>query len=399
MVLGGVPGGKLWMAAFTASGLVLTVVLGFAGVREWSERHFFNLLWIGLGLLIGQVLFWAGAVTLAVGREELELDRRARRGRYLVRSPILDPGNPSFAFDWDDIDSVALELKVTEGSFARAEGPARTAVTELCRARLRVRKPRRAVLLREGADSAHQSVRELAGQVASFIGCPLVNTNDESAPVPPARAPAVPGDETSFPPQPAPPDWEVTIDAAARRLVLTRNRRGGPPVFGCFLLIGTFLGILAAIISGAAWMSGQTFNGAPMTTGLRLALTLPGLIAVVLVPWLWVSLLTGRRQVVVDREAVRSRWLYPGRSFIRRLPGLGRLFAGEATAPAAAVESVTVIKGAEGRVVEVVAGAARVRIASNAPNAAAEREALAWLARMIRTGLRFAAGKPETPPI
>ncbi|HSH15576.1 MAG TPA: hypothetical protein VLD18_06065, partial [Verrucomicrobiae bacterium] len=241
MVLGGVPGGKLWMTIFLVVGFALTVTFILAGVHAWRGREFLNLLWIGLGLLIGQALFWAGAVTLAVGREELELDRCARRGRYRVRSPILNPGNPPFEFALDEVDSVALELEVTEGSFARVDGPARKAATEHCRARLRVRQPRRAVVLLEGSGAgfARQRVRKLAEQVAGFIGCPLVDTSDESSPVSPAAVPPAPADETSFPPQPTPPDWTVAIDAAARRLVLTRSRRGGPPVLGCFLLIGT----------------------------------------------------------------------------------------------------------------------------------------------------------------
>ena len=71
LVLSGVPGGVLWMILLVGLGTLLSAVVGVLAVWIWQESG--GLVWshapLALGLLIAQVLFWTGVVTLAEGVE------------------------------------------------------------------------------------------------------------------------------------------------------------------------------------------------------------------------------------------------------------------------------------------------------------------------------------------
>jgi hypothetical protein len=403
LVLAGVPGGLFWMVLCALFGLGATVACAWLGVLEWRRGNPGNTAWLGLGLAIGQVFFWTGCVTLAVGRERLELDRRAGRGRYTVRSPIVDTGSKPFEFDLASVDSVALEMAVVRSPGGPGHG-GRSTASEVFRARLRVRRPRRAVALLERGEGGRERVRALAERVALLLGVDLVDATAEAGPErrgsvaslarPLARSGS--GGELDFPAQPEPPEWEVHIDPEDQRIAITRIRRGGPPVLIFFLLIASFLGLIAAAMVVGAWLPGQTFNGQPITVAQRLLLTAPGVIAVVLVPWLWLSLFAGRRRVEIDASVVRSFWDYPGRGAVRLVPGLNRFCALGESVPTGAVESVAMIKGAQGRLVEIRADRRRARVGSAGADEAAERASLEWLARSIRVAVRACASADAT---
>lgn len=170
LVLAGVPGSFRWMLFCTVLGVVLTAAVVTAIVWQVRQGWSFNLLFMGLGLLIAQGVFWMGAVTLALGRERLELDLTAQRGVYSVRSPIVETGNKPFSFDLAAVDSVTLE-RVSErrpGDGDRAEHEAK-----IVRCRLRTAKPRRAVVLDETENGNELRVRALAERVAAFLGLEL----------------------------------------------------------------------------------------------------------------------------------------------------------------------------------------------------------------------------------
>lgn len=398
LVLAGIPGGTGVMIAFTAIGGVLTAAVVAAAVHEIKQGNHGTLVPIGIGMLVAQALFWAGVITLVFARERLELDRVTGRGRYTICSPIVDTGNSPFEFDLASVDSVSLELTLDSTSAPGPGGFDRRSTTEVYRARLRILRPRRGVVLLERSESGREQALGLAREVAGFLGVDFADATADPKAEPERRTPPRPltrpltevGEVAalSFPPQPEPPEWGVEIDPDAPRLTITRLKRGGPRVLIFFLLIATFMMFIAGAMAAGVWLPGQTFNGKPILLYQQLLITAPGIVVVVLVPWLWVSLLAGRRRVEIDPHEIRSLWIYPGRRFVRLLPALNRFLAGGERAPTAGVESVTTIKGAQGRVVEVRAGRARLRIGSAHTDEAAERASLVWLAKAIRAAVR-----------
>lgn len=400
LVLAGIPGDAVWMAVFVAFGGLGSVVAVWFAVLEVQRGNFWNLVPLGVGLLVTQAFFWLGAVTLAVGRERLELDRGAGRGRYEVRSPLVETGSKPFEFALSSVDSVSLEMTVESSSMPDASGQHRGSSNEVHRARLRVRRPRRAVVLLTRSDAGRGEVRELAEAVAGFLGVELADATSEDEPERrgsvaamggPLAAGRVEGD-LELPDQPEPAEWRVVIDPDDQRITIVRRKRGGAPVLGCFLLIATFMAAIMIAMAVGVWLPGQTFNGRPIALHEQILITAPGVGAAVLVPWLWISLFTGRRRVTIDADRVSSVWLYPGRGFVRLLPGINRYLAGGESVPTGAVESVATIKGAQGRVVEVRAGRSRVRIGSAAQGEEAERDSLVWLAKAIRVSVRVLGG-------
>lgn len=395
LVLSGTPGGRSAMAAFLAVGLVISVAAVALGLHEWRRGNHTALIWLGIGLLVGQAMFWAGAITLAVGRERLELDRATGRGTYAVVSPIVEVGARPFEFDLASVDSVSFEMRLERRASSRPGGGSVHSV-EVWRARLRTRSPRRAVTLDESQNGNDTRVRTLAEAVARFLGVDLAEDDggteqrraatDLDTPL--TRRPELA--ESSFEAQPEPAAWMLRIEPDAGRITIAAARRGGPPVFAFFLLILTGIGLAAVAIAVGAWLPGQTFNGQPMGVGLRCLLSLPGAIAIVAVPWSWVALAMGRREVTVTPQSVASRWMFPGSGLLARSPVIGAITGG-GSVPTPEVETVRTVRGAEGDAVEVRTDRARLRIA---PPRGVEDvpAALRWLAGAIRTSVSAMGG-------
>ena len=158
-------------------------------------------------------------------------------------------------------------------------------------------------------------------------------------------------------------------------------------MFGLFLLLLTLFGVITLIFAIGVWVTETASDGRPLTDLERIGLTLPGLVAIIVIPWSWISLLRGRRCIVIEADALTARWDYPGRAVVACVPGLRRVFArGERVAigPTGERPAVRIIRAPEGRVIEVRAGGRRARIGSDAPSQEAEDAALKWLARVLR---------------
>ena len=168
--LAGIPGRKLWMIVLCLFGLLFTAVpIGFMVVM-YRENGWANaFLPLSIGVLIGQGLFWTGAVTLAVGRMSLVLDAVAGTGQYEVRSPVIEVGKPC-QFKLKHVNSVAIESS-SEWRPGQGDGPETTA--KVVRAKLRVSKPRRSIVLDETENGQYQRVEQVATTVAEFLGKPL----------------------------------------------------------------------------------------------------------------------------------------------------------------------------------------------------------------------------------
>ncbi len=166
LVLKGTPGSVPWMLFATLLGVAVIVASGWlAWVSVREQGGYLQLIALGIGFLIGVAFFLIGLVTLAVGRMQLVLDRVTGNGKYDVDSPVIDVGKPC-SFRLEEIDSVSIERHEEDRPHNDDHGrfPAK-----VCRARLRVRKPRRAIILDETENGQDQRVEALAKAVAAWL--------------------------------------------------------------------------------------------------------------------------------------------------------------------------------------------------------------------------------------
>lgn len=401
MILAGIPGGRMWMIILTIAGIGFTIVAVWAGIHEFQQGNYGDLLWIAIGLVIAQVMFWGGAVTLAVGREKLVLDKSTGKGQYLVKSPFIVASGKPFSFDLANIDSVSLERHIDRG--IRQGTHDRGVDTEVYTARVRIAKPRRAViLLQENNEAGRKLTKALAEQVSTFLAVDYADATgdtifDERRGTPeqlstPLAAQPITGD-IDIPMQPDTNEWHLGIDPGTQRVTITRIKRGGPIVFGCFLFILTFIGAIAMIMAVGVWLPGQTFNNQPVTLPAQLAMSVPGAIAAIVIPLSWISLFRGYRRITIDPDEVATTWIYPGRSIVRLIPGIANIFARPQSVPTLAVTSVKTMSGGDqGRVVEVRADSGRIRIGTALTEEDEERDSIVWLASAIRAAVRAFAG-------
>ena len=166
LVLKGTPGSVLWMVFATLLGVAVMTACGwFAWVTMREAVGHLQLIPLAIGCLLGAACFLIGLVTLAIGRMRLVLDRVTGNGSYEVYSPVVDVGKPC-SFRLEEIDSVAIERQEEArphndnvGSF-----PAK-----VCRARLLIRRPRRAVVLDETENGQERRVQAVAEAVAAWL--------------------------------------------------------------------------------------------------------------------------------------------------------------------------------------------------------------------------------------
>ena len=124
------------------------------------------LLPVGTGIVIGLALFGVGVVQL-FARERLVLDRSTGRGTYESNSPIVTTEKP-FKFKLENVNSVVISQENVETHVAGIEPG--MSESKVCKAVLRVSKPRRAVTLDETQNGRTQRVSAVAEQVAGFLG-------------------------------------------------------------------------------------------------------------------------------------------------------------------------------------------------------------------------------------
>ena len=171
LVLKGTPGSVLWMIFATLLGLSFMVASGgFAWISVRETGSYLQLIPLGIGFLMGFAFFLIGLVTLVVGRMRLELDRGTGHGSYDVYSPVIDVGKPC-SFRLEAIDSVAIE-RHEEARPHNDNGGSFPA--KVCRARLRVRHPRRAIVLDETENGQERRVQAVAEGVAGWLNLKVV---------------------------------------------------------------------------------------------------------------------------------------------------------------------------------------------------------------------------------
>jgi len=174
LVLKGTPGSALWMAFATLLGLALmTATAGFAWITYEETDDVLPLIPLGIGFLMGGAFFAIGVVTLAVGRMRLVLDRFRGEGVYDVYSPIIEVGKPC-QFRLVHVHSVTIER--TEEARPAADVDDIRFDAQVCRARLRLRKPRRAIVLDETENGQERRVRAVAEGVAGWLGIEITET-------------------------------------------------------------------------------------------------------------------------------------------------------------------------------------------------------------------------------
>jgi len=110
LLLTGIPAGQLWMIVLACLGQALSEATGWFAVLPYEESggladpHLAR----AVGLLIAQVLFWTGVVTLVVARLCLVPNTPTGYGESQVRSPIVDAGR-TCKFKLNHVDSVGLK--------------------------------------------------------------------------------------------------------------------------------------------------------------------------------------------------------------------------------------------------------------------------------------------------
>lgn len=143
----------------------------FAWVSLTETDGRLQLVPLGVGFLMGGAFFLLGLLTLAVGRMRLVLDRVTGKGDYDVYSPVIEVGSPC-SFRLDEIDSVVVERQ--QQSRPNHDGHA-TFPAKVCRARLHIRKPRRAIVLDETENGQDRRVQAVAEAVAGWLGLEVAN--------------------------------------------------------------------------------------------------------------------------------------------------------------------------------------------------------------------------------
>ncbi len=177
LVLTGVPGGAGWMVFATILGAALVGIIGTVAYKMYAANGIgWPHLAMGIGVLIGGAIFGMGIVTLAVGRLRLELDLVTGKGSYRVTSPIVEAGKPC-EFDLAHVSAVSLERLDESRPHGRAGPDVGKGTASIFRARLRLNKPRRAIVLDETENGQDGRVERLAATVAAFLGLEVTRSD------------------------------------------------------------------------------------------------------------------------------------------------------------------------------------------------------------------------------
>ena len=152
---------------------VMTVSAWFAWLSVQEMDGYLQLIPLALGFLMGFAFFSLGALTIIFGRMKLVLNRTSGEGVYEVKSPVIDVGKPC-NFRLENIDSVTIE-RVEEDRPRNGETGSFPA--KVCRARLRIRKPRRVIVLDETENNQERRVSAVAKGVADWLEMEVVENN------------------------------------------------------------------------------------------------------------------------------------------------------------------------------------------------------------------------------
>lgn len=388
LILTGVPAGRAGVLGATLIGGVILAGIGAFGValyREqgWGVPH----IAMGFGMLLAGAIFVGGLVTLLVARERLTLDRTTRTVTYESRSPIVETERP-FEAPLESIDSVVLSDR-SEWRRSGDDDNSRKRV-EVWTASLRVRKPRRSVVLDVTENNREARVRALAEQVAAFLGLEVSEESDAAATADVSAGATLAGrGQTSgdAPPAPEGAEW---IERAARdgRRVFETSKPSAAGGVGCLLIVASFIGLIACTFIYAAWLPEMTVNGEPIQDWQRWTMSAPGAFAAVAIPYCWFAFLRGRHRITIDERKLRYAFVLPGTRPLEGLPGAGVLARGLGhSIPTNQINSIKSVTRQETRVVEVRSGSQRFVIPSRLDEADAKASS-DWLALTLRHEVR-----------
>ncbi|MCH1498163.1 MAG: hypothetical protein L7U83_03750 [Akkermansiaceae bacterium] len=167
LILGGVAGTLRWMIALALiGGGIVAAFVSFGWILWKEEGAGISLFPIGIGTLVGLALFGMGVAQL-FSRERLVLDWSTGWGAYESNSPLVTTEKP-FKFKIGNVSSVVITIETVETSVA-VDVPVVSEV-KICKAVMRVNKPRRAVILDETQNGRTQRVSAVAEKVAGFLG-------------------------------------------------------------------------------------------------------------------------------------------------------------------------------------------------------------------------------------
>lgn len=166
LILKGTPGSIRWMIFASLLGAsVMCASAWFGSVVVQETGNYLALIPLGIGFAMGLGFFAIGVLTLTVGRMRLEFNRVSGEGTYDVFSPVVDVGTPC-QFRLEHIDGIALERQVEVRRGGESTGNFQAKV---CRARLRLRKPRRAITLDETENGHDLRVQSIVEVVAVWL--------------------------------------------------------------------------------------------------------------------------------------------------------------------------------------------------------------------------------------
>lgn len=325
--LRGIPGGATAVYVPLGAGLIWSVVCGvFAFSLYQKDTSPWLIALLTLIGLIGPAMILYG-IRNAFLREELVFDLDRREGSHRVRSPLGTSREIGFAFT--DIDSVALEYRIERHRGGNEE---RIVENEVWEVKLRIRHPRRTILLARSQSGNETQVRTLAEEVCRGVGLPLVDESGDR----PERVSAAEVGKTLA----EKADWEVfRIPEPPRgsRIRIHLDRDRGRMILEWRLLTGVHAALMA-IPLGGIWAGFFVIPALGLlgaagllpieltNQGIERALTV-GLMIAFLLGSFWLARLVlialwGRVRVIVTRASLIREIDYPIQSVLRLWPFL-----------------------------------------------------------------------------
>ncbi len=161
-ILTGIPGSLFWMLLLNFVGLFL-VTASLAVGWKWGQEQGLQHPWIlsTLGSICGVFSILTGVMQLRA-REGLLLDKTTRTGIYSITSPIL-MGTTHFKFAWEQVECVEL----AKSSEALDKGTEKT--RETTKALLKIKNPRKVIILETSNTTVIKHVQSVAQTVADFL--------------------------------------------------------------------------------------------------------------------------------------------------------------------------------------------------------------------------------------
>lgn len=173
LTLAGIPGSLVWMLALTFFGLLIMTTTSLMGWYIWQEADTkLALIPLAIGALMGAAFLWIGVMQLK-STEQLILDKNNQTGVYVSTSPIVIT-EKSCRFKWKDIESVEI-TRQEASSVGNPSTGHKPEPSQLSIAILKIRRPRRSIILDETQNGNLERVQSIAESTANFLDKALTN--------------------------------------------------------------------------------------------------------------------------------------------------------------------------------------------------------------------------------